>query len=73
MRNDLTSLARELARSVLTGADVKADASALIDRWQAQREFKLARARQLLSDLQPLSSLDMAMLSVLLRELRALV
>ena len=45
----------------------------MIDAWEAQREFKLGRARQLLTDLKPMTSLDMAMLSVLLRELRALV
>jgi glutamate dehydrogenase len=77
MRNDLTSLARELTRSALR-ADGKgkasvAEAAALIDGWQAQREFQLARSRQLLADLKPLPALDMAMLSVLLRELRALV
>jgi len=77
MGNDLSSLARELAHSVLkSGARAgqrPADAKALIEAWQAQREFKLARCHQLLADLKPLATLDMAMLSVLLRELRALV
>jgi hypothetical protein len=40
--------------------------------WEAQREFKLARCHQLLADLRPTPALDMAMLAVLLRELRAL-
>ncbi len=77
MRNDLSALARELTCSVLKSAtkstDRPADAQALIATWQAQRPFKLARCHQLLADLKPLTTLDMAMLSVLLRELRALV
>jgi glutamate dehydrogenase len=66
MRNDLTALARELARSVLKGAGT-------VDGWESQRSFKLGRARQLEADLKLAPSLDMPMLSVLLRELRALV
>ena len=73
MRRDLSSLARELARSVLKGSAPGSDATALIDAWEVQREFTLARCRQLVADLKPLATLDMAMLSVLLREMRALV
>ena len=75
MRDDLSALARALARSVLhTGtASSSAKPAALIDAWEAQREFQLARCRQLLADLKPAPALDMAMLSVLLRELRSLV
>ena len=73
----MSSLARELTHSVLkSGARAgqrPADAKTLIEAWQAQREFKLARCHQLLADLKPVATLDMAMLSVLLRELRALV
>ena len=77
MRNDLSSLARELTRSVLhgqaKGRSAVAEPAALIDAWQAQRQFKLDRCSQLLADLKPLPALDMAMLSVLLREMRSLV
>ena len=75
MRDDLSALARALARSVLVSAqDSKVrDPVARIDAWQAQREFKWTRCRQLVADLRPTAELDMAMLSVLLRELRALV
>jgi len=72
LRDDLSSLARALASSVLRGGDASA-APALIERWESQRPFQLGRCRQLLADLKPAASLDMAMLSVLLRELRALV
>ncbi|HEY1393548.1 MAG TPA: NAD-glutamate dehydrogenase domain-containing protein, partial [Methylibium sp.] len=77
MRNDLTSLARALAHSVLrvatAASPAAAEPAALIAAWETQREFQLARCRQLLADLKPAPTLDMAMLSVLLRELRALV
>ncbi len=73
MRSDLSSLARELARSVLKDAGAERETETLIERWSAQRGFRLGRCRQLLADLQPLARLDMAMLSVLLRELRSLV
>ena len=79
MQGDLSLLARVLAHSVLKGGiepvDLAqpADPAALIGAWQAQREGQMARCRQLLADLRPAPALDMAMLSVLLRELRSLV
>jgi glutamate dehydrogenase len=73
MRSDLSSLARELARSVLKDAGAERDAAALIERWSGQRGFRLGRCQQLLGELQPLARLDPSMLAVLLRELRALV
>jgi glutamate dehydrogenase len=75
LRDDLTALARALAQSVLHGATAgtPGDAQALIRAWEAQREFQLARCRQLLDELRPAPAVDMAMLSVMLRELRALV
>ena len=74
MRGDLTTLARSLARSVL-GEGVPADA-AVVDRlaaWEAKRRFGLERSAKVLAELKPQPALDMAMLSVLLRELRGLV
>ena len=75
MRSDLSSLARALAQSILRGhtAGAASDPAALISAWEVGRDFQLARCRQLLTDLKPQPTLDMAMLSVLLRELRALV
>jgi glutamate dehydrogenase len=75
LRDDLSALARGLATSVLRGADGQRDASpaALIAAWEGQRAFQLTRCRQLLADLKPAATLDLAMLSVLLRELRALI
>ena len=73
MRDDLSTLARGLARSVLQAAAPRQDAASLIATWEAKREFQLRRCRDLLADLKPAGALDMAMLSVLLRELRALI
>ncbi|MBI3156536.1 MAG: NAD-glutamate dehydrogenase [Burkholderiales bacterium] len=72
MRNDLSALARELAASVLGDAQGERDPEQLIARWQERRAHQLARCRQLLAELRPLAALDGPMLSVLLRELRAL-
>ena len=77
MRDDLSVLARALTRSVLNAGDGGQSggqsAEALIAAWEAEREFQLNRCRELLADLKAVGTLDMPMLSVLLRELRALV
>ena len=62
-----------LADTAATPAGLAAEPGALIAAWQAQREPQAARCRQLLNDLRPSPALDMAMLSVLLRELRSLL
>ena len=72
MRNDMTSLARDLARSVLQGDKASASA-AMIERWESQRAAQMARCHQVLADVKPAPQVDMAMLSVLLRELRSQV
>ena len=72
MRNDMSSLARDLARSVLKGGKATLPAD-LIERWEAQRATQIARCHQVLADVKPAPQVDMAMLSVLLRELRSLV
>jgi len=71
MRNDMTSLARDLARSVLQGGKNRA-AATMIDAWESQRAPQIARCHQVLADVKPAPQVDMAMLSVLLRELRSL-
>ena len=73
LRDDLTSVARGLAKSVLVRSPEEQDVDALIAAWEAQREFELGRCRQLLAELRPAATLDVAMLSVTLRELRALI
>jgi glutamate dehydrogenase len=73
MRNDVSSLARELARSVLKDSRAASDPATLIGRWEAQRAAQIVRCSQLLADVKPAPLVDMAMLSVVLRELRSLV
>ena len=72
MRNDMTSLARDLARSVLQG-EKTLDPAAMIDAWESRRAAQIARCHQVLADVKPAPRVDMAMLSVLLREMRSLV
>ena len=71
-RSRVCGLTRSVLSSSAKGTAVS-EPAALIEAWQGQRQFKLDRCRQLLADLKPLQGLDMAMLSVLLRELRSLV
>ncbi len=73
MRNDLSSLARDLTRSVLKAGAVATDTKALIAQWEARRTTQIARCQQLLADVRAAPVVDMAMLSVLLREARSLV
>jgi glutamate dehydrogenase len=74
MRDDLTALARALSRSVLAeGQDSPAPAAERIAAWEAQREFALQRCRRVLDQVRATASVDMPMLSVVLRELRSLV
>ncbi len=74
MRSDLSSLARALTHSILrVGDGASSDIDTRIGAWEAQREFQLGRCRQLLADLRSVPALDMSMLSVLLREFRALI
>ncbi len=73
LRDDLQILARSLTAEVLKANEPAALPAAMIAAWEAQRQHPLARCRQLLADLKALGALDMPMLSVALRELRALV
>jgi glutamate dehydrogenase len=74
MRGDLTTLARALARSVLAqGPPAGASGTDRLAAWEAKRAFGLERSAKLIAELKPLPAIDMAMLSVLLRELRGLV
>jgi glutamate dehydrogenase len=57
---------------VLAGARVGASANALVAEWQHEGGRALERAAQLLGELRAVQSPDSAMLSVTLRELRAL-
>jgi len=70
MMDDLAGLQRAITSAVLAGGE--GVASALVASWQAQNHRALERASQLMSELRSVPSPDSAMLSVTLRELRAL-
>jgi glutamate dehydrogenase len=77
LRDDLYSEQRELTADVLKreGADRGADdrdAEALIEAWLADNRSPVERTRSILSDLKEADTLDIAMLSVALREIRNL-
>src|SRR4030095_6754145 len=77
LRDDLYSEQRELTAEVLKrgtedpGAKDR-DAEALIEAWLADNRSTVERARSILSDLKEAEILDIAMLSVALREIRNL-
>ena len=72
MLDDLAGLQRSITASVLAGAPTGGTSSALVARWQQSGGRALERAAQLLGELRAVPSPDSAMLSVTLRELRAL-
>jgi glutamate dehydrogenase len=77
LRDDLYSEQRELTTEVLKrdaedrGAD-DGDAETLIEAWLAHNRSSVDRTRAILSDLKEAETLDIAMLSVALREIRNL-
>ncbi|SFN03605.1 NAD-glutamate dehydrogenase [Variovorax sp. OV329] len=74
MLDDLSGLERSITASVLTGGRDEASESpdTLVDAWQASNGRTLERAAQLMTELRAVPAPDAAMLSVALRELRAL-
>jgi glutamate dehydrogenase len=72
MQDDLTDLQRAITVAALAGGDEAAPAPARVDAWQQANARALERAAQLLAELRAAPTTDSAMLSVTLRELRAL-
>jgi glutamate dehydrogenase len=73
MRDDLANLQRQLAAGVLKLSPELTDSAALIAAWEKHHDKALARMREVMADLQLARESDLAMLSVMLRELRVLV
>ncbi len=71
MLDDLSGLQRSVAGRVLTLAEGD-EGAARLDRWQAANARTLERCAQLQAELRTAREADAAMLSVLLREMRAL-
>jgi glutamate dehydrogenase len=72
MRDDLANLQRQLTHGVLALSPKLTDATALINAWEAHHAVALARMRDVMADLKSARERDLAMLSVMLRELRVL-
>jgi glutamate dehydrogenase len=72
LRDDLYSEQRELTAEVLRPGLEDRDADALIEAWMRENAASVARATAMLDDLREAETLDIAMLSVALREIRNL-
>jgi glutamate dehydrogenase len=73
MQDDLSSLQRTITADVLSGGVDSAAPAKLIAAWEDRNRRSVERAVQLFGELRATSSVDAAMLSVALRELRNLV
>jgi len=72
LRDDLYSEQRDLTAQVLRLGSGAGDAETRIDAWLDENRSSVARSQELLEDLREAESLDIAMLSVALREIRNL-
>ena len=73
LADDLSGLQRSITAAVLAGGDGESDSpAALVGSWEAGNGRTLERANQLLGELRAVAVPDAAMLTVALRELRAL-
>jgi len=70
MRDDLSSLQRQLTTAVVKGGGK--DAAAMLAAWEQMTALPRARLGGMVADLKAGPALDLAMLSVVLRELRGL-
>ena len=73
MRDDLANLQRQLAAGVLKLSTEMNDPGALIEAWEKHQDKALVRMHEVMTDLKLARESDLAMLSVMLRELRVLV
>ncbi|MGH8745741.1 MAG: NAD-glutamate dehydrogenase domain-containing protein, partial [Burkholderiales bacterium] len=70
LRDDLASMQRNLTADALRGAAGERDAVQAIGAWEESNRPLLERFRQVLIDLKTQGTLDLAMVSVAMRELR---
>jgi glutamate dehydrogenase len=72
MLDDLSGLQRTVTTEALVGGDGLDAAPALMAAWQSRNRRAIEREEQLLAELRAAPAIDTAMLSVALREMRAL-
>ncbi len=70
--DDLLWRQKRLARRLLTESDSKKGIQARVDAWFAANDKKLARTQRVLSELQAEQLVDLAMVTVVMRELKRL-
>ncbi len=73
MRDDLANLQRQLTLAVLMHSPALTAVVPLLAAWEQHQAKALARMREVMADLQQVREVDLAQMSVLLRELRGLV
>ncbi len=73
LRDDLSRQIRLLTMSVIKLSPEGSDAAQMLAAWEAANPSTLARLRDMVADLKTGPVLDLAMLSVVLRELRSLI
>jgi len=72
MLDDLSGVQRTITAEILAGGDSSASPDVLIQAWQDRNDRAIERAARLLGELRAVDAPDASMLSVALRELRAL-
>jgi glutamate dehydrogenase len=72
LRDDLSSEQRQLTAQVLRHQTAGTDAEAMIDGWVSDNSASVTRCEAMLDDLKQADTIDVAMLSVALREIRSL-
>lgn len=73
LRSDLSTLARTLAGEAIRLAPAGGELDAVLDAWQSRAAVARERYQHLLAEIRGAQSIDLAMVSVLLRELRGMV
>ncbi len=72
LRDDLSSQQRSIAQAIAKMSPQATDAAAMIGAWRERYAPALARLKAMVDELKSQDNLDLAVLSVLLRELRGL-
>ncbi|MBE0613056.1 MAG: NAD-glutamate dehydrogenase [Burkholderiales bacterium] len=72
LRDDLSNQARELTAQVLREGPDQEDRAQLLEAWKGRRVFHFDRYQQLMAEIRTATAPDIAMHSVVLRELRGL-
>lgn len=73
LRTDLSALARTLAAEAIRLAPAGSEVDGMLSAWRERAAVAIERYRHLLGEIRTAPSIDLAMVSVMLRELRGMV